>query len=205
MLIERSGGKHADRGGSFLLPGCTADQAAIAAADSIRKLAAGSAADRQPRPFFFAAAVYASGERTLYLQLGKKRTIPIYLRFKHRKKTLIRIFPPLRRLRSDWLRHTRFCLLASVGLPDAAQTALLCASLQAALCRVSRLDARVQPQYRAPGYDVHFECIAAFRLGKLWLTAAALAFAAARRSIQGGTAGGNHPGSADQHGHADRA
>ena len=140
-----------------------------------------------------------------YLQLGKKRTIPIYLRFKHRKKTLIRIFPPLGRLRSDWLRHTRFCLLASVGLPDAAQTALLCASLQAALCRVSRLDARVQPQYRAPGYDVHFECIAAFRLGKLWLTAAALAFAAARRSIHGGTAGGNHPGSANQHGHADRA
>ena len=140
-----------------------------------------------------------------YLQLGKEKTIPIHLRFKRRKKPLIRIFPPLGRHRSDWLRHTRFCLLASVGLTDAAQTALLCASLQAALCPIPRLVARVQPQYRAPGYDVHFECIAAFRLGKLWLTAAALAFAAARRSIQGGTAGGNHPGSADQHGHADRA
>ena len=140
-----------------------------------------------------------------YLRLGKKKTFPIHLWFKRRKKPLIRIFPPLKKLRSDWLRHTRFCLLASVGLPDAVQTALLCASLQAALCPIPRLDTRIQPQYRAPGYDVHFECIAAFRLGKLWLTAAALAFAAARRSIQGGTAGGNHPGSADQHGHADRA
>ena len=139
------------------------------------------------------------------VRLGKKKTIPVHLRFRRRKKALIRCFPPLKRLRSDWLHRIRFVLRVSVGLPDAADTALLCAALQAALAPFPNGAALIRPAYQTPGYDVRFECIAVFRLGKLLLTAAAFGFAAALRSIRGGTAYGNHPGSADQHGHADRA
>ena len=133
----------------------------------------------------------------VYLQIGRK--INFKLQFQANKQ---RKAPTLQGLKC-WSRNLLVFLDLQMGTGDACSTALYCGALQAFFACVPRVVFSIRPQYGSVGYRLQVHCIAVFRLGKLFLTAARMAFRRIAAKSAGGRANGNHPEQANQLRHAD--
>ncbi|MBQ9197717.1 MAG: DUF2953 domain-containing protein [Clostridia bacterium] len=133
----------------------------------------------------------------------KKKRLPLKkLGFKKQNR-LTAAFPPLRRYLKRLSFRLNMRLYASIGMQDAALTAIICGGLKALLGLIPSIQAAVFPDYKAKEYSMKFHCIAETRLGNLFLTFLWVGIACAARSLSGGTFSGNHQRSKNQFGHAD--
>lgn len=89
-----------------------------------------------------------------------------------------------------------------VGMQDAAATALVCGALSALLGCLPQIRARIIPEFRQQSFCMQAKCIASFRLGKLFASAAIYLRALAMQRMRqkaGGTEYGKSTASNRQH------
>ena len=140
-------------------------------------------------------------ENSFCLFIGSRR---IRLQRKRRRKPFRARKAAFQRFIRLWRRDVDLDLRILLGFQDAAATALACAALRETL-RALPISGSVQPFYAHPSFTAQARCIACFRLGKLFLTAAALGLSSLRQGIAGRARHGNQPGQANRLRHADGA
>lgn len=144
--------------------------------------------------------VLRSGDGDAFLlRLGSKKAWPIKIPIKKRKKP----GPFLKKDLKNWLNTCRFDIICRFSLGDACATALCCGGLRAIFSFLPHTDAQIMPRYGGAGFFLQVRCIAVFRLGKLFLTAARVAADRLTENFSGGSAHGNHSKPANQLRHAD--
>lgn len=110
-----------------------------------------------------------------------------------RMRSVLRSSPSLRRDLQKYLLNTQFIANVRLGLNDAAATALCCAALSALLGCYPRAKGYITPDFRCECFNLNIRCIAAIRLGRLFVSAALGAGAFALRLVRqkvGGAANG---------------
>lgn len=148
--------------------------------------------------------VRREGPTRFFVQIGSQRLQPLKIK-KRKKPALTKAFPPLAKNLRAWRSCFNARLCVRLGLADASATALACGALQQGAALLSPLHVLVSPDYQHAGYALQFCCIAVFRLGKLWITAALLLFGLAARKMAGGARDGRRSKSANQPGNANGA
>lgn len=76
----------------------------------------------------------------------------------------------------SYLKLIRFHANIRLGTNDAANTALLCGFLHALMGCFPQIRGKVTPDFQSPSFCADISCIAPFRLGKLFVSAAMGAF-----------------------------
>ena len=137
-------------------------------------------------------------QERFYLRIGTFRKIKVKFQLRKNKPSV-----RLKRRIKGWTNHILFHIDFGIGTGDACVTALCCAAMQALFSSVPFLKDHISPFYDHAGYFLQVRGIAVFRLGKLFLTAARMAFRRIAAKSAGGRANGNHPEQANQLRHAD--
>ncbi len=109
-------------------------------------------------------------------------------------KELLQLMPSLKQNMLSYLSKLFFTADIRLGLSDAAATALTCASLSAVLNALPHIKGYVTPDFRSECLCLNVRCIAAIRLGTLFVSAALGlgSFALLRaRQIAGGVVNGS--------------
>lgn len=102
----------------------------------------------------------------------KERSMRDMRRMKPELTTLFRETPILRKNLLSYFSSLSIRADISIGLQDAAATALLCGAISVFSGCLPRMRSRVQPVFNHDGFCFNAKCIASFRLGKLLLSAA---------------------------------
>lgn len=134
-----------------------------------------------------------------YLQIASSHRIRVHFRPKKRSIPS----DSFRKNITSWKRSILFHIDLHIGTGDACSTALCCGALQAVVSTVPRIACRIVPLYDRTGYRLKVHCIAVFRLGKLFLTAALAILDRMAAKQSGGKANGNRAEQANQLRHAD--
>ena len=131
------------------------------------------------------------------------REIPICFSPNRLQRPLASFYPPFRNQLRRWIPNMHLLIRGHIGLWDAAHTALACGLLQAAVGMFPQTHGCFLPDYRHRRWSIQLSGIVTFRLGKLLWTALLAGIAWLARQKAGGTARGNHKGSANQLRYAD--
>lgn len=132
-----------------------------------------------------------------FLRIGKRHKFKLQFQLKKKRK-----LPGLQPIKG-WLGNFLLFIDLRVGTGNACSTALFCGALQELFSCLPRVLCTVRPQYDHSGYRLQVHCIAVFRLGKLFLTAAVMTLRRLAAKRAGGRANGNHAKQANQLRHAD--
>ena len=95
----------------------------------------------------------------------------------------------LLRYLSSYAASAGFHLKCRIGTGDAAMTALVCGTLSSVSACFPRARVLIVPDFRTPQVCMQLKCIAFFRLGKLFLSAAAILRSAVMQSVREKTGG----------------
>ena len=144
------------------------------------------------------APFHVEQQKFYYLRIGSTLRIRVSFGLKKRKKPSSFL---IRNLKS-WLDDLLFVINIRLGTGNACSTALCCGALHGLFSILPQAIVHIKPQYDQAGYFLQVHCIAVFRLGKLFLTAAMIALDHLSAKGTGGRANGNHAKQANQLRHA---